>query len=209
MKILLIGPPASGKGTIGSLLSERLKIPIISVGKLLRNIDPRSPYYVGIKESMDRGDLAPNNIVGKILEKRVQDKDCFRGYILDGWARRLSDLDYFNPGFDLVLLLKISKEVSMRRIAGRRECKVDGSIFNIYTNPPKKTGVCDLCGAALVQRDDDKEEVVLKRLETYKEKTFPSLEFFRKMGILTEVNGDKSPEEVFADTVSALGIGND
>jgi len=209
MKILLIGPPASGKGTIGILLSERLKIPIISVGKLLRSINPRSPYYVGIKESIDRGDLAPNNIVGKILEKRVQDKDCLRGYILDGWVRQLSDLDYFNPRFDLVLLLRISAEVSMRRIVGRRECKVDGSIYNIFTNPPINPGICDLCGATLVQREDDKEEIVLKRLENYKEKTSPSLELFRKMGILTEVNGDKSPEEVFADTVSALGIGND
>ena len=209
MKILLIGPPASGKGTIGSLLSERLKIPVISVGKLLRSIDPRSPYYEGIKKSMDRGDLAPNNIVGKILEKRVQEKDCIRGFILDGWARQLSDLDFFNPGFDLVLLLKISAEISIRRIAGRRECKVDGSIFNIYSNPPKKPGICDLCGAILIQRDDDKEEVVTKRLQNYEEKTVPSLDLFRKMGILTEVNGDKPPEDVFTDTVSALGIGND
>jgi len=209
MKILFIGPPGSGKGTVGSLLSERLKIPIISVGKLLRSVDPRSPYYTDIKESMDRGDLAPNNIVGMILEKRVLEKDCLRGYILDGWARQLSDLGYFNPGFDLVLLLKISEEVSIRRITGRRECKTDGSIYNIYTNPPKKSGICDLCGAPLVQRNDDKQEIVLKRLEDYKEKTLPSLEFYRKMGILTEVDGDRKPEEVFAEMVSALGIGND
>ena len=106
-------------------------------------------------------------------------------------------------------MLKISEEVSIRRITGRRECKTDGSIYNIYTNPPKKSGICDLCGAPLVQRNDDKQEIVLKRLEDYKEKTLPSLEFYRKMGILTEVDGDRKPEEVFAEMVSALGIGND
>jgi adenylate kinase len=203
MKILLIGPPASGKGTIGELLSSKLKVPVISGGDLLRAIPNTHPRYKELHAKMDVGDLAPSDLIADLLRERVSHPDCAQGYILDGWARKLDNLGYFDPGFDLVLFLNISEDTVVRRVSGRRMCEADGEIYNIYTMTPDQLLKCD---SDFTQREDDKEEVVRERLKVYKEETTPVINYFKKQGILVEIDAEPSPEDIFKNICQALGI---
>jgi len=203
MKILLIGPPASGKGTIGELLSSKLKMPVISGGDLLRALPTTHPRYKELHEKMDKGDLAPSDLIAGLLKERVQHEDCSKGYILDGWARKLDNLQYFDPGFDLVLFLHISEDTVVRRVSGRRMCLADGEIYNIYTMTPDQLLKCD---SDFTQREDDKEDVVRERLKVYHEETQPVIEYFKKQGVLIEIDAEPSPEEIFKNICKALGV---
>lgn len=206
MKILLIGAPASGKGTIGKLLSERLDLPLVSVGALLRELPYDTPEQIRIHEVIDKGNLAPNDLVAKILEKRLNQADVSNGFVLDGWGRRLSDIQIYDPGFDLVLFLKISEETVIKRISGRRVCPKDGTNFNVYTNPSKFDGICDICGSVLETRADDTEEIAKERIEIFNLDTLPTINFFKEKGILIEVNGEPLPSEIFSNLSKILNI---
>lgn len=204
MKVLLMGPPASGKGTIGELISEELNIPIFSIGQILRDVSEDSPYYEKIHKQMDEGGLVHPPLVAELLKEEVSKEAYEGGYILDGWMRNIEQKDYFDPKPDFVIFFDISDETAIKRISGRRFCPEDDFSCNIYTLPPENKDHCDKCGGKLTQRDDDRKEVVQNRLELYKEETIPVIEHYKEKGNLVEVDGEPSPKEVLAEVFEKL-----
>jgi len=206
MRILLIGPPASGKGTVGRLIGNYLNIPVLSVGKYLRSIPKEHEHYKMINDVMRKGELVPNNILGKMLTKEIQDSRYENGVIVEGWLRQISDLDHFDPEPDYVLQLNVSKETSKRRTLNRRVCTEHGHTYNLSYNPPKNEGVCDIDGSPLVVREDDNEETLERRWRIYEEKTSVTIEHFRKLGKLVDVSTEETPEKIFEDIKKKLSI---
>lgn len=204
MKILLMGPVGSGKGTQGEMLSKHLGLPLISVGQALRNLAPEHPWYKEINEALVAGRLAPQDKVAEILKEAVASPGFEKGYIMDGWGRTTEDLVFFDPNYDKVFLINIPREISLMRLSTRRTCESCGAVYNVVSKPPKVEGVCDKCGGALKQRDDDKEEAILKRLEIFANETSEQIEKFRTRGILIEIDGSGSPEEVFEEVKKKL-----
>ncbi len=189
MKIVMLGPPGSGKGTYSSRLSKKLGIPHISTGDLLREeVSKGSDLGKKAKEYMDKGELVPNEIVLEILKQRLQQPDCEKGFILDGFPRNLEQAKILETitKIDLVIYLDVPDEIIIERLSNRRICKKCGAIYNLKTMPPKVPGKCDICGGELYQREDDKPEVVKRRLETYRKETTPLIQYYREKGILSE-----------------------
>lgn len=197
MKILLIGPPASGKGTLGKILSQEWNLPLINTGKLLREVSENSIWYQPVHDSMNNGLLAPNKIVGGLLKEYIEDSHYEKGYILDGWVRQLDDLESFDPQPDLVIFLNISEEVSKKRILNRRVCEKEGHVYNLISLPPKKEGICDIDGSKLIKREDDSLDVFEKRYEEFVSKTIPVVKYYKEKGKLIEINAEVTPSEVF------------
>ena len=204
MKILLIGPPASGKSIQGQKLSEELGLPIVNTGKLLREIPETSIWYQPVDEAIEMGSLAPNNIVGGLLDEVIADPKYEKGYILDGWMRQRSDLEQFDPLFDWVLYFKLSKGTSINRIVSRRVCEKNGHIYNLVFQPPKVANMCDIDGSRLVQREDDTPAVVEFRWKEFERLTLPMIEYFNSKGILIEINAEPMPDVIFAEALSKL-----
>ena len=203
MKFLLIGPPASGKGTIGKMLSEKLGIPLISGGAILREIPETHPRYLEVKSCLDSGDPAPKDFLGELHRERVSQEDCKNGFILDGWGRNLVDLKIFNPGIDCVIVFNLSRQSALKRITGRRLCDTDGLVYNIYTLPKEELEKCE---GNLIQRDDDKEEVVNHRFDLYEKDTLPVVEYLKKEHEVIEIDAEPMPEEIFANVLEVLGL---
>ncbi|MBW6441688.1 nucleoside monophosphate kinase [Patescibacteria group bacterium] len=197
MKILLIGPQGSGKGTIGKKLSDYLNIPLISAGQILRDLPEQHSRKEEIDSHMERGELVPQDMVADLLREETSKERCRNGFIFDGWGRAMIDLEYYDPGFDKVVYFNIPPELSVKRLSSRRTCESCGEIFNIITVPPKVDGVCDFCGGNLVQREDDTEEAVRRRLDIFNNKTMEVIDHFRAQGRLIEIDGSGTPEEVF------------
>ena len=204
MKLLLLGPQGSGKGTVGKLISERFGIPIISVGQTLRDMPVTHPRKKEITELLERGELAPQDLAAELLKEETSKDRCKNGFIFDGWGRVLIDLYYFDPDFDKAIYLSIPREISIGRIVSRRTCSKCGAIFNILTVPPKVEGICDICGGELLVRDDDTEEALNRRLEIFYTETMKVIDKFRNEGKLIEVDGSGTPEEVFQLVLKAL-----
>lgn len=202
MRILLIGPPASGKGTQGKLLAEFLNIPLISTGDILRSLSDESAFSDVITKAMESGNLAPNELVALGLKESVEDLE---DYILDGWVRQLDDLNHFDPDFDIVIFYNISDETAIKRVTSRRVCEEHGHTYNLLFDPPKVEGVCDNDGSKLIQREDDTEKVVKARLGVYRNQTLPVIDHFKKLGILIEVDAEPLPDEIFEATKVFLG----
>jgi len=201
MKILLTGPQGSGKGTVGASLSSHFNIPLISVGELLRDLPETASHYAEVNSSMKEGALPPVKIVVQIVQERLKAVDCSDGYILDGWCRRMDDLKAFTPPVDVVLVLDISRETSIKRITGRRICTSDGKTYNIYTLPKEKL---EECRGELTQREDDTQEAVEIRLNIYYTQTKEVIDYFEKQGLLKIVDAEGMPEEVFQNALNAL-----
>lgn len=206
MKILLIGPPASGKGTVGEKLSEKFNIPLISAGELLRSIPADNPLKEKIDKIMERGDLVPQGVLAQLLKEEVSKEASKNGFVFDGWGRTREDLDYFDPGFDKVILLEISPETALKRIAARRTCEKCGAVFNVESVPPKKEGICDFCGGKVTKREDEAEETTKRRLEIFYSETKETIDFFKKNGKLLEIDAEGTPEQVFDLVINALGL---
>lgn len=207
MKILLMGPPASGKGTVGDRLSVLMNIPLISVGDVLRDLSPEHPRYEEVHSLMQAGELAPQDFVAELLQDRVTQPDCANGFIVDGWGRKVIDLVYFDPGFDKVLALNLSIDSAVKRISSRRVCEDCGEVYNLMFIPPKTENMCDKCGGRLVQRKDDSEEVVRKRYQDQWMKDAQEvLEKFRTEGKLLEIDAEPAPDIVFKSVVDALRV---
>ncbi|MBU0650067.1 nucleoside monophosphate kinase, partial [Patescibacteria group bacterium] len=187
MKILLLGPQGCGKGTIGQMLSEKTGLPLVSAGELLRAVPPESPYYARIQEHMKQGVLVDIQIIGAILRQELESPKCAQGFILEGWARQMIDLEHYDPKFDFVVVFELSRETSIKRISGRRLCKTDGKTYNIYTLPKDELAKCP---GELVQRADDTEEAVKKRLATYYTKTMEVVNYFANQGKTIYVNAE-------------------
>ena len=204
MNLLLIGPPGAGKGTQAARLKERLGVSHLSAGDMLRDeVRRATPLGRAARERMDRGELVPDDLVGEMVEQRLSGPECSRGFILDGYPRNLVQADRL-AGFlarwgrplDRVLALRVPVEELLRRITGRRVCGGCGAAYHLTSRPPGREGVCDACSGALLQRKDDREEVVRERLRVYEDQTRPLLDFYGRSRLLAEVDGSGSLDEV-------------
>ena len=192
MKLIISGPPGSGKGTRASRIAQALKIPHIYTGDLFRKeIAGGTDLGKMAKEIIDQGKLVPDVITVDMLKKRLQDEDCNKGFILDGFPRTIQQAELLKgiTDIDHVINLEISREIIIDRMASRRTCKGCGEIFNVKTMPPKVEGKCDKCSSELIQRNDEKEEVISERLEVYEKMTKPLIQFYSELGLLRAING--------------------
>ncbi|MBQ8942108.1 MAG: adenylate kinase [Firmicutes bacterium] len=208
MKLVLIGCPGAGKGTQAKKLSKHFDIAHISTGDLLREqMKLGTELGKKVSEIMNAGGLVSDDIVSAMLAERIKADDCKKGYILDGYPRNVSQaegLDAITGPLDKVICFNVDDEIIVDRMTGRRGCPKCGQMFHIKYNPPKKDGVCDACGEALIQRKDDNEETVKNRLKVYHETTAPVIEYYKKKGILAEIDGVGDIDDIFAKAVDAL-----
>ncbi|MBL7069541.1 MAG: adenylate kinase [Candidatus Omnitrophica bacterium] len=205
MRLVLLGPPGAGKGTQAEVLSAEYEIPHISTGDILREA-VREETEIGkeVNSFMERGELVPDNIVTEIVVNRVAKPDASRGFILDGYPRNKGQAESLDKALegkkiriDRVLYFKTSQSVIIKRLSGRRVCPKCNSIYHLKNNPPKKDEICDRCASKLLQRKDDKEDTVKKRLAVYKEAEEGLLGYYKTKNILKEVSGDLSAEKLF------------
>jgi adenylate kinase len=216
MRLVLLGAPGAGKGTQAKKLIEKFKIPQISTGDILRqNVAEGTPLGKEAKSFMDRGELVPDRVVLGLVEDRLKKDDCKNGYILDGFPRNTAQADALDKmlnslGIPLTAALSVDvpKDDLMKRLTGRRTCKSCQQMYNVYSSPSKKNGVCDKCGGELFQRDDDKEETIKKRLDVYDAQTAPLMDYYKKNGILKSVMGVGNIDDIFVKVCSELGLKN-
>jgi adenylate kinase len=213
MRIILLGPPGAGKGTQAKLLIERLQVPQISTGDMLRAaVKDGTPLGRQAKAFMDRGALVPDDVIIGLVRERLQNPDCARGYILDGFPRTVAQAEALEKtladlrfNLDHVLCLDVPSEDLVVRIAGRRTCRQCGAMSHVRFSPTKREGFCDACGGETYQRDDDREETVRRRLTVYAEQTAPLVRFYEGRGLLRRVAGTGEIGEIFARMVQRLG----
>ena len=214
--IILLGAPGAGKGTQAKQIVERYGIPQISTGDLLReNVKLGTELGQKAKAVMDSGKLVSDDLVCDMVAERVSRPDCARGYILDGFPRTVGQAEWLDGflsarGSKLplrVIKITIDYDKLLKRLTGRRTCPVCGTIYNIYTNPPKIDEICDREGAKLTFRKDDSEEAIGTRLTAYEKDTLPLTDYYRQRGILKEINGDSEPDQVTRELFGALDKG--
>ena len=212
MNIVLFGPPGAGKGTQDKELSEFYHIPHISTGDILReNVKKGTELGNKAKRYMDKGELVPDEVLIGIIKNRLIEPDCENGYILDGYPRTINQADALdeileNLGkpLDVVLNIEVPDEELVTRLSGRRICSNCGANYHLKFSPPSKDGICDVCGGELYQRDDDKEEVIKQRLETYNNQTAPLINYYNEKDILVNIDGTGKVEDVFEEIRSVL-----
>lgn len=209
MNLIMLGAPGAGKGTQAAILNQKLGIPTISTGNILRAaVKDGTPIGLKAKEYMDHGHLVPDEVIIGIINERLQAEDCKKGYILDGVPRTIAQaeaLDKAGIVFDAVINLEISDEEILQRISGRRVCEKCGASYHVVAIPPKVEGVCDACGGALVQRADDAPKTVASRLEVYHRETEPLKEYYAKKGNLKEIFNQATVEGTTQKILEALG----
>ena len=207
LKLIIFGPPSAGKGTQAQRLSRKYGIPQIATGDLLREaVAKQTPLGTKIKSYLDSGRLGPDDLIVQLIANRVAESDCANGYILDGFPRTMGqarELDKMTE-VDLVLNIVVDLEELVERAIGRRICPKCAAVYNVRSNPPKEDGLCDRCGAGLVQRDDDREDTVRNRLKVYMDQTAPLLEHFRAKGNLVDIDGSAGIEGVFDQMVKEI-----
>ena len=213
LRSVLLGPPGAGKGTQAVRLVEKYEIPHISTGDIFRkNIKEGTELGKKAQEYMNAGALVPDELVVDLVKDRLQQDDCKNGFLLDGFPRTIfqaEKLDEFlsesNQKMDIVINLKVEKEALIKRLTGRRVCKDCGASYHIVNIPPKKEGVCDICGGELIQRKDDNIETVENRINVYEEQTAPLIGYYKEAGSLVDFDGEASLDEVFDAIVQAIG----
>jgi adenylate kinase len=205
LNLILLGPPGSGKGTQGERLQEDFRLPYYATGDILRAaVKEGTEVGKQAKEYMDRGDLVPDEVIIGVIAERLQDEQASDGFILDGFPRTVPQAEALDDKMKelrreitAVLLIDIPEEEILRRLGGRRTCERNPShIYHVEFDPPNQEGVCDIDGAKLIVRDDDKPEVIKNRLAKYREKTEPLIDYYDERGILNRVDGRQSPDEV-------------
>lgn len=210
MKIILLGAPGAGKGTQAEIISQKLGIPTISTGNILRAaIKEGTPTGLKAKSYIDAGKLVPDEVIIGIVHERLAQNDCKSGYILDGVPRTIAQaeaLEKAGIGFDAVVSIEISEEEILRRMNGRRVCEACGSSYNVVSIPPRVEGICDNCGGKLIQRKDDTPETVRERLKVYHTETEPLVDFYAARGLLRPVRSDDTKEGTTQAILAALGI---
>jgi adenylate kinase len=211
MRIILLGAPGAGKGTQAVILSERFNIPHISTGDIFRsNIKNNTELGKNVKEYIDKGLLVPDELTIDIVKDRINESDCSDGFILDGFPRTIQqaqELDNILRSMDIeldcVLNINVSDEKIIRRLSGRRVCEC-GKTYHVQNNPPKQEGVCDSCTRKLFQRNDDREETVIQRLETYHQQTEPLIGYYKNSGKFITVEGQDSIDDTTKEVLNAL-----
>lgn len=213
--IVLLGPPGAGKGTQAKRLSEELSLPHISSGEIFRE-HQRANSELGIqaREYMDRGDLVPDDVTISMIADRLEDSDCARGAILDGFPRTPAQaaglrqiLSTQDTQVSVVLFIAVPEDELVRRLSGRLVCEAEGHVYHVDFNPPEEEGVCDIDASELYQRDDDKPETVRARIKVYMNKTEPLIVYYRSRGLLTEVDGAQPIDDVTRELVQAVPAG--
>lgn len=204
LNLILFGPPGAGKGTQAERLRSDFRLPFISTGDMLRaNVKEETPLGVEAKTYMDAGDLVPDELIVAMAEARLQEDDALDGFILDGFPRTLEqakalDVMLSSQGrrITAAILIDVPDDDVVRRISGRRVCVKAGHNYHVDFDPPKREGVCDQDGSRLIQRDDDKPDVVRNRLAVYHESTEPLIDFYDEKGLMRRIDGTRSPAEV-------------
>jgi len=211
MRLIFLGPPGSGKGTQAAKLLEKIHVAHISTGDILReNVAKGTNLGLQAKGYMDAGKLVPDTLIVEMMKHRLGAGDCEAGFILDGFPRTLSQAEALEKmlgelGMDLdaVVLFEVSDAVVIERLSGRRGCRQCGAIFHVRFNPSSKGECCQFCGGELFQREDDREEVIRKRLEVYHSQTAPLIDFYKERDLLVEVEAEKSSDEVLKTILAA------
>jgi adenylate kinase len=207
LNLVLLGPPGSGKGTQGERLHEDLRLPYYATGDILRAaVKEETEIGLNAKAYMDRGDLVPDDVIVGVIADRIDSEEARDGFILDGFPRTTpqaealdAKLEELGRAVTAVVLIDVDDEEVVRRLGGRRTCEKNGHVFHVDFNPPENDEVCDIDGSPLVVRDDDKPEVIRKRLQTYHEKTEPLVSYYDDRGVLRRIDGERSPDEVSED----------
>ena len=213
LRTILLGPPGAGKGTQAARIVEKYNVPHISTGDIFRaNIKAGTELGKRAQEYMNRGELVPDELVVEIATDRLAADDCKEGFLLDGFPRTVfqaEKLDEFLASkgrkIEHVLNIEVGRDDLMARLTGRRVCKSCGASFHVVNIPPKQEGICDNCGAELVQRADDNEETASNRIEVYNRETKPLIDYYEKAGNIVNIDGGKAAEEVFAAIADRLG----
>jgi adenylate kinase len=207
LNLVLLGPPGSGKGTQGERLNVDLRLPYYATGDILRAaVKDETEIGLNAKAFMDRGDLVPDDVIVGVIAERIDSEEARDGFILDGFPRTTpqaealdAKLTELGRGVTAVVLIDVGDDEVVRRLGGRRTCEENGHVFHVDFNPPKVDGVCDIDGSPLIVRDDDKPDVIRKRLATYHEKTEPLVTYYDDRGVLRRIPGERDPDEVTED----------
>jgi len=205
--LIFLGAPGAGKGTQAREIARAFGIPQISTGDMLRDaVKKQTPLGLAAKAKMEAGELVPDEVVCGIVEERIGEPDCQKGFILDGFPRTIAQAEFVDRvlqakghGRPQVLDIEVGEDVLLKRLTGRRTCSVCGEIYNIYFNPPKQEGVCDKDGGKLLERADDNEQTIRQRLEAYHRQTHPLIEHYRKQGVLFSIDGNRDPDVITKD----------
>jgi len=212
LNFIFLGAPGAGKGTQAELLSLKLNIPHISTGDILRD-EVKKGTLLGEKVMvfMSKGELVPDGLILEVVKKRLEEQDCEKGFILDGFPRtqvQAESLDRLLNGIskkiDGVIKIRVSDETIIKRLSARLVCELCGADYNLETRPPREAGRCDLCGGELEQRVDDNREVILKRLEVYVRQTQPLESYYQGQGKLIEIDGEKDKKLVLEEILKAI-----
>jgi adenylate kinase len=212
MQIVLFGPPGAGKGTQAKFLAEEFNIPHISTGDILReNVKKGTALGMKARSYMDKGELVPDQLLNDLVRSRLEEPDTKKGFLLDGYPRTIPQakaldevMDDLNRKLSAVVNIDVGTSALVKRLSGRRICKSCGSSYHVAFNPPKVKDTCDTCAGELYQRADDTEEAIKNRLAVYKKQTQPVLDYYKKKGVLVDIDGDTEIEEVKADVIRAL-----
>jgi adenylate kinase len=212
MRVILLGPPGAGKGTQAAGIAAQLGIPHISTGDMFRAaLKAGTPVGREAQKYMDTGELVPDDVVVAMVRERITEPDCDTGYLLDGFPRTIvqaekldATLAQSGEEIDLVLNLVCPQDVIVSRLTGRRVCRVCGAIYHTVNMPPQHAGVCDKCGGELYQRDDDKEETILNRLDVYGKSTASLIDYYRARDVLKDVDAGAAREETLAAMIALI-----
>lgn len=213
MNLLIMGPAGAGKGTMSDLIVKEYDIPHISTGDMLRdNVNKNTKLGTLAKSYIEAGHLVPDNVINAMVESRLQEADCQKGYLLDGYPRTLGQAKAFkeiaakiNKPIEMVLVLEVDFDTLAERITGRRICAKCKSIYHVKNHPSKVEGICDVCGSELQQRKDDTVEQLKVRMNEYENSTKPVIDFYEKQGVAIQVDASQDTKKVFSDVKKALG----
>ena len=200
MRVIFLGPPGVGKGTQSDFIAQKYHIPKISTGDLLRDsVDRQTSLGKEAKVFMDRGELVPDIVVIRLVEEKLRSPECQNGFLLDGFPRTVTQADELSEflkingeSLDRVVYFSLSKTEIVKRLSGRRSCPACKAVYQLDSIPPKRAGICDVCGISLIQRNDDKPETIESRLAVYQEQTEPLISYYKNRNILSELDGSGS-----------------
>ena len=213
VRVIFLGPPGAGKGTQAAKLAAHLGVPKIGTGEMLRTaIAKNTPLGQQAHPLMEKGNLVSDELLVALVRERIQERDCDGGFVLDGFPRTLGQAQGLEEMTDgdarawVVFDFEVPRDVLMLRLSGRRWCPNCQATFHLLNDPPRQPGVCDACGTGLVQREDDHESVVARRLLQYDERTFPLIEYYRTRARMVPVDGNRAMDVVFRELLDAVGV---